>query len=185
LIESWYKKAVIYELYVKGFQDSTNDGMGDFNGLISRLDYLVSLGIDCIWLLPMYPTPGRDDGYDIMDYYNINPDYGTLDDFKRFLNEAHARNIKVITELVLNHTSDQHPWFIDAKKGPGSQYYNYYVWSESPEKYDGVRIIFPDYETSNWAYCRETGKYYWHRFFSHQPDLNYDNPQFAPKCGVS
>lgn len=176
MIDQWYKTAVIYELYVKGFQDSDDNGIGDFQGIISRLDYLVSLGINCIWLLPIYPTPGKDDGYDIKDYYNINPDYGTLEDFKEFLQEAHKRNIKIITDFVLNHTSDQHPWFIEAKKGPSSPYYNYYVWSDTPDKYKGVRIIFTDSETSNWSYCRDTDKYYWHRFFSHQPDLNYDNP---------
>jgi len=171
----WYKTAVIYELYVRGFQDSNKDGKGDFRGLISRLDYLKDLGIDCIWLMPTYPSPGKDDGYDIMDYYGINPEYGTLDDFRMLLHEAHNRDIKVICELVLNHTSDQHIWFQEAKKGPQSPYFEYYVWSDNPEIYKDAPIIFSDTETSNWTYCKDNGLYYWHRFFHHQPDLNYDN----------
>ncbi|HQL82467.1 MAG TPA: alpha-amylase family glycosyl hydrolase, partial [Spirochaetota bacterium] len=173
----WYKNSIIYELYVRGFQDSNGDGRGDFRGLIARLDYLVDLGIDCIWLMPVYPTPGRDDGYDIMDYYGVNPEYGTLEDFRNLLYEAHNRGLKVIGELVLNHTSDQHQWFLEARKGPESPFFDYYVWSDDPEKYKEVRVIFSDLETSNWTYCKETGLYYWHRFFFHQPDLNYDNPK--------
>ena len=172
----WYKNAVIYELYIKAFSDSNSDGKGDFQGLIQKLDYLADLGIDCLWLLPMYPSPGRDDGYDIADYCNIISDYGNIEDFKQFLDEAHKRKIKVLGELVLNHTSDQHIWFKEAKKGESSKYHNYYVWSENANKYKNARIIFKDSEKSNWAYCEECGKYYWHRFFSHQPDLNFDNP---------
>ncbi|TFH39719.1 MAG: maltose alpha-D-glucosyltransferase [Chrysiogenales bacterium] len=172
----WYKTAIVYELYVRGFQDGTGNGTGDFPGLISRLDYLSELGATCVWLLPIYPTPGRDDGYDIMDYYEINPQYGTLDDFRRFLHEAHARGIRVITDLVLNHTSDRHPWFIDALKGPSSPYFDYYVWSDTPDRYGEIPVIFSDFETSNWTYSPQTERYYWHRFFHHQPDLNYDNP---------
>jgi maltose alpha-D-glucosyltransferase/alpha-amylase len=173
----WYKTAVIYELYVRGFQDSSKDGKGDFRGLISRLDYLVDLGIDCIWLMPIYPSPGRDDGYDIMDYYEVTREYGTLEDFRNLLYEAHNRGLKLIGELVLNHTSDQHQWFQEAKKGPDSPYFDYYVWSDNPDKYKEARVIFSDHETSNWTYCKENGLYYWHRFFHHQPDLNYDNPK--------
>ena len=172
----WYKTAVIYELHVKAFQDATGDGIGDFNGLISRLDHLVELGIDCVWLLPFYPSPGRDDGYDIMDYYDINPDYGTLEDFRRFLAEAHARGIRVTTDLVLNHTSDRHPWFLASLQGPSSPYYDYYVWSDNPDRYGDAPVIFSDSESSNWTYSPQTGTYYWHRFYHHQPDLNYDNP---------
>ncbi|HOW81936.1 MAG TPA: maltose alpha-D-glucosyltransferase [Spirochaetota bacterium] len=174
----WYKHAVIYELYVRGFKDSNRDGRGDLRGLISRLDYLVDLGIDCIWLMPVYPSPGKDDGYDIMDYCGINPEYGAIDDFRALLEEAHKRGLKIIGELVLNHTSDQHEWFQSARSGgPASPYFDYYVWSETPDKYREAAIIFSDTETSNWTYCKETGMYYWHRFFYHQPDLNYDNPK--------
>lgn len=172
----WYKNAVFYELNVKGFQDSNNDGKGDFKGLVSRLDYISELGVDCIWLLPMYPSPGKDDGYDIMDYYDIHPDYGNLDDFKHFLNESHKRGIRVIADLVLNHISDQHQWFVEARNNPNSIYHDYFVWSDTPEKYAGTRIIFVDSEVSNWTWCDKAKKYYWHRFFHHQPDLNYDNP---------
>ncbi|OHD71422.1 MAG: maltose alpha-D-glucosyltransferase [Spirochaetes bacterium RBG_16_49_21] len=173
----WYKNAVIYELYVRGFQDGNKDGRGDFWGLISRLDYLVDLGVDCIWLMPIYPSPGKDDGYDITDYYGVSPEYGTIEDFRSLLYQAHGRGLKVIGELVLNHTSDQHRWFREAKKGPGSAYFDFYVWSDTPEKYKDARIIFSDLETSNWTYCKENGLYYWHRFFYHQPDLNYENPK--------
>jgi len=173
----WYKDAIFYELYIKAFQDTNGDGRGDFRGLITRLDYLKDLGIDCIWLLPMYPTPARDDGYDIMDFYNINPEYGTLADFKFFLDAAHKRGLRVIADLVLNHTSDQHPWFLDACRGPESPFYDYFVWSDDPEKYKEARIIFVDSESSNWTMCNENGRYYFHRFFHHQPDLNFDNPE--------
>ncbi len=172
----WYKSCVIYELYVRGFQDSGRDGHGDFKGLISRLDYLVDLGVDCLWLMPVYPSPGKDDGYDIMDYYGVNPAYGTIEDFQILLYEAHKRGLRIISELVLNHTSDQHLWFREAKNGPVSPYFDYYVWSDSPDKYREARIIFSDHETSNWTYCKENGLYFWHRFFHHQPDLNYENP---------
>ena len=173
----WYKDAVFYELHVRSFQDSNADGIGDFPGLTSRLDYLQALGVDCLWLMPFYPSPLKDDGYDISDYKNINPDYGTLADFQRFLEEAHARGIRVIADLVVNHTSDQHFWFQEARKGPDNPYHDYYVWSDTPDKYKDARIIFTDTETSNWAFEPSLGKFYWHRFFSSQPDLNYDNPR--------
>ncbi|MBN2545860.1 MAG: maltose alpha-D-glucosyltransferase, partial [Spirochaetes bacterium] len=173
----WFKNAIFYELYIRGFMDSNKDGHGDINGIILKLDYLKELGIDCIWLLPMYPTPSRDDGYDIMDYENINPQYGTLNDFKKLVKEAHKREIRILSDLVLNHTSDKHPWFIEAKKGPKSPYFDYYVWSKTVHKYKEARIIFIDSEVSNWTFCEENGYYYWHRFFYHQPDLNFDNPK--------
>jgi maltose alpha-D-glucosyltransferase/alpha-amylase len=174
----WYKDAIIYQLHVKTFADSNGDGIGDFRGLISKLDYLESLGVSAIWVMPFYPSPLRDDGYDISDYYSINPSYGTIQDFKVFLKEAHNRGLKVITELVLNHTSDQHPWFQRARRAkPGSVYRDYYVWSDDNQKYKDVRIIFIDYEPSNWTWDPVAGSYYWHRFFHHQPDLNYDNPK--------
>ena len=173
----WFKDAIIYELHVRAFADSNGDGIGDFQGLISKLDYLQELGVTCLWLLPFFPSPGRDDGYDIADYNNVNPDYGTLDDFKRFLSEAHARNMQVMIELVINHSSDQHPWFQRARRAPkGSPERNMYVWSDSDKLYEGVRIIFTDTEKSNWAWDEIAQQYYWHRFFSHQPDLNFDNP---------
>ncbi|PKL19287.1 MAG: maltose alpha-D-glucosyltransferase [Spirochaetae bacterium HGW-Spirochaetae-5] len=171
----WYKNAVIYELSIKAFKDSSSDGKGDIPGLISKLDYLCWLGINCIWMLPIYPSPGLDDGYDISDYYSIDPAYGTMDDFKELIAQAHLRGIRIIGELVLNHTSDRHPWFLDAKKGPESEYHNYYVWSDTYKKYEDARIIFSDTERSNWTWCDECGKYYWHRFFSSQPDLNFEN----------
>ena len=174
----WYKDAVIYEAHVRAFFDSNNDGIGDFPGLTSRLDYLQGLGINCLWLLPFYPSPLRDDGYDIADYENIHPSYGTLPDFERFMDEAHKRGIRVITELVINHTSDQHPWFQAARRAPaGSPEREFYVWSDTNRKYEGVRIIFTDTETSNWSWDDTAKAYYWHRFFHHQPDLNFDNPQ--------
>ncbi|HEX6926050.1 MAG TPA: maltose alpha-D-glucosyltransferase [Longimicrobiaceae bacterium] len=173
----WYKDAVFYELHVKAFQDSNGDGIGDFRGLIDRLDYLQDLGIDVIWLLPFYPSPLRDDGYDIADYYGVNPQYGTIDDFQRFLDEAHQRDLKVIADLVLNHTSDQHPWFQRARRSPrGSPERNFYVWSDDDTRYSGARIIFTDSEPSNWTWDPVAEQYYWHRFFAHQPDLNWDNP---------
>jgi len=174
----WYKDAVIYQAHVRAFFDSNNDGVGDFGGLTQKLDYLQGLGINTLWLLPFYPSPLRDDGYDIADYENIHPSYGTLDDFDRFLAEAHRRDIRVITELVINHTSDQHPWFQAARRAAaGSPDREFYVWSETNRKYDGVRIIFTDTETSNWSWDDTAKAYYWHRFFHHQPDLNFDNPQ--------
>ncbi|HEF4724519.1 maltose alpha-D-glucosyltransferase [Burkholderia multivorans] len=173
----WYKDAIIYQVHVKSFFDSNNDGIGDFPGLIAKLDYIAELGVDAIWLLPFYPSPRRDDGYDISDYRDVHPDYGTLADVRRFIREAHARGIRVITELVINHTSDQHPWFQRARRAkPGSMYRNYYVWSDTDTKYAGTRIIFLDTETSNWTHDPVAGQYYWHRFYSHQPDLNFDNP---------
>ncbi|MEX2442626.1 MAG: maltose alpha-D-glucosyltransferase [Alkalispirochaeta sp.] len=173
----WYKDAVIYELHVRSFFDSNNDGMGDFKGLTSRLDYLEDLGVNAIWLLPFYPSPWRDDGYDISDYKTIHRAYGSLREFKTFLKEAHARNLRVITELVINHTSNQHPWFERARKAnPGTKYRDYYVWSDTPDKYTEARIIFQDFETSNWTWDPVAKAYYWHRFYSHQPDLNFDNP---------
>jgi len=173
----WYKDAIIYELRVGAFQDSDGDGVGDFKGLTSRLDYLQDLGVTALWLLPFYPSPGRDDGYDIADYESIHPDSGTLDDFKEFLREAHKRKLRVITELVINHTSDQHPWFQRARRSPpGSRHRDFYVWSDDPDRYSEARIIFKDFEPSNWSWDPVAKAYYWHRFFSHQPDLNFDNP---------
>jgi len=172
----WYKDAVFYELHVKAYTDADGNGMGDFAGLLGRLDYLRDLGVDCLWLLPMYPSPFRDDGYDISDYCAVHPQYGTLDDFRAVLAAAHERGLKVITELVLNHTSDQHPWFREARSSPESPKRDYYVWSDTDERYRGARIIFRDTEMSNWAWDPVSKAYYWHRFFSHQPDLNYDNP---------
>jgi maltose alpha-D-glucosyltransferase/alpha-amylase len=173
----WYKDAIVYELHVRAFADSDEDGVGDFGGLISRLDYLMDLGITAVWLLPFYPSPLKDDGYDISDYTSILPVYGDMQDFKTLIEEAHRRDIRVITELVLNHTSDQHPWFRRARKAPpGSSYRNFYVWSDSADKYKEARIIFKDFEYSNWAWDHLAKAYYWHRFYSHQPDLNYDNP---------
>ena len=174
----WYKDAIIYELHIKAFYDANGDGIGDFEGLIEKLDYLEDLGVTAIWLLPFYPSPLRDDGYDIADYYNINPSYGKLEDLKKFIGEAHKRNLRVITELVINHTSDKHPWFERARNAPkGSPERAYYVWTDDPDKYKDVRIIFQDYEASNWTWDPVAKQYYWHRFFHHQPDLNYDNPE--------
>ena len=174
----WYKDAIIYELHIKAFFDSDADGIGDLKGLIQKLDYLEDLGVTAIWLLPFYPSPLRDDGYDIADYYSINPAYGHVRDLKKFIREAHKRGLKVITELVINHTSDQHPWFQRARKAPeGSVYRDYYVWSDDPSKYGDTRIIFTDTEPSNWTWDEEAQAYFWHRFFSHQPDLNFDSPR--------
>jgi maltose alpha-D-glucosyltransferase / alpha-amylase len=174
----WYKDAVIYELHVRAFFDSTNDGIGDFAGLTSKLDYLQDLGVTCLWLLPFYPSPLKDDGYDIANYEGIHPSYGSMRDFRHFLREAHARGLRVVTELVINHTSDQHPWFQAARRAPiGSSKRDYYVWSDTDRKYEGVRVIFTDTERSNWSWDAEAKQYYWHRFFHHQPDLNFDNPR--------
>ena len=173
----WFKNAVIYQLHVRGFYDLNDDGIGDFPGLTSKLDYLESLGITAIWLQPFYPSPLKDDGYDISNYLSVNPVYGHLKDFKRFLREAHKRGIRIITELVINHTSDQHPWFQRARLAkPGSSWRNFYVWSDTPNKYKEARIIFKDFETSNWSWDPIAKAYYWHRFYSHQPDLNFENP---------
>jgi maltose alpha-D-glucosyltransferase/alpha-amylase len=173
----WYKDAIIYQLHVKAFYDSTGDGMGDFAGLTERLDYIADLGVTAIWLLPFYPSPLRDDGYDIAEYTRVHPDYGTLRDFRGFVREAHRRGLRVITELVVNHTSDQHPWFAEARSGRRNPKRDWYVWSDTDQRYADARIIFTDTETSNWTWDQESQQYYWHRFFSHQPDLNYDNPQ--------
>ena len=173
----WYRDAVIYELHVKAFADANGDGIGDFAGLTQRLDHVQSLGVNTIWLLPFYPSPLRDDGYDVSDYENVHPAYGTLDDFRAFVAEAHRRNLRVITELIVNHTSDQHPWFQAARRAPkGSPERNFYVWSDDPNLYRGTRIIFTDTEKSNWTWDEVAQQYFWHRFFSHQPDLNFDNP---------
>ncbi len=172
----WYRDAVIYELHVRSFSDSDEDGIGDFRGLISKLDYLHDLGVNAIWLLPFYPSPLRDDGYDIADYRSVNPAYGSMRDVGRLIRAAHERGLRVITELVLNHTSDQHPWFQRARRSPaGGRWRNFYVWSDTPERYRDARIIFKDFETSNWAWDPVAGQYYWHRFYSHQPDLNFAN----------
>ncbi len=172
----WYKDAVIYQLHVRTFCDSNGDGVGDFRGLTSKLDYLQELGINAIWLLPFFPSPLRDDGYDIADYTSVHPAYGSLQDFKDFLAAAHNRRIRVITEMVVNHTSDQHPWFQEARRSRENPKRDWYVWSDTDSRYHGVRIIFVDTEMSNWAWDPISKSYYWHRFFSHQPDLNYDNP---------
>ncbi len=174
----WYKDAVIYQLHVKSFYDANDDGIGDFAGLLDKLDYIAELGVTAIWLLPFYPSPRRDDGYDIADYRGVHPEYGRMNDFRRFVEEAHARGIRVIIELVVNHTSDQHPWFQKARLAkPGSAARNFYVWSDTDKRYTGTRIIFLDTEKSNWSWDAEAGSYYWHRFYSHQPDLNFDNPR--------
>lgn len=172
----WYKDAIIYELHVRAFNDSNGDGIGDFPGLLQKLDYVQDLGVTVVWLLPFYPSPLKDDGYDISDYTGINPAYGRLDDFKGFLDAAHRRGLRVITELVINHTSDQHPWFQEARSSRDNPRRNWYVWSDTDDRYRGVRVIFQDTELSNWSWDPVSKSYYWHRFFSHQPDLNFDNP---------
>ncbi|HET9386326.1 MAG TPA: maltose alpha-D-glucosyltransferase, partial [Gemmatimonadales bacterium] len=173
----WYKDAVIYQLHVKAFLDSNGDGLGDFRGLTEKLDYVQELGVNTIWLLPFNPSPLKDDGYDVSDYHDVHPNYGTRADFRHFVREAHRRGLRVITELVVNHSSDQHPWFQAARRAPaGSSKRNFYVWSDTDQKYKGTRIIFTDTETSNWTWDPVAKAYYWHRFFSHQPDLNFDNP---------
>jgi maltose alpha-D-glucosyltransferase/alpha-amylase len=172
----WYKDAVVYQVHVRTFQDSNADGIGDFPGLTQKLDYLQELGTTALWLMPFFPSPLRDDGYDIADYRSVHPSYGTLDDFKKFLTGAHERGIRVIIELVLNHTSDQHPWFQESRTSRDNPKRDWYVWSETDNRYKGARIIFLDTEMSNWAWDPISKAYYWHRFFGHQPDLNYDNP---------
>ncbi len=176
----WYKDAVFYEVFVRAFADSTGNGRGDLPGLSSKLDYLKDLGIDAIWMLPISPSPLRDDGYDVSNYVDIHPDYGTMDDFRSLVTETHKRDLRIIVELVPNHSSDQHPWF-KASRDPNhpahSKYRDWYVWSDTDQKYAETRIIFLDYEASNWTYDELRGQYYWHRFFHHQPDLNYDNPE--------
>jgi maltose alpha-D-glucosyltransferase/alpha-amylase len=172
----WYKNAVFYELYVRAFSDANGDGKGDLKGATQKLDYLQELGVNCLWLLPIYPSPLRDDGYDISDYYNVISDYGTREDLQALVDAAHARGIRVIMDLVLNHTSDQHPWFQAARSSPDSPYRDYYVWSDTTDRYRDARIIFLDTETSNWTWDEKAGQYFWHRFYSTQPDLNFDNP---------
>jgi len=175
----WYKNAIFYEAHIRSFCDSNGDGKGDLPGLISKLDYLQELGVDCLWLLPMFPSPLKDDGYDIADYYHIHPDYGTVEDFEQLVQQAHARGIRVITDLVLNHTSDQHPWFVASRQAKDNPYRDYYVWSDTDQKYRDARVIFVDTEPSNWTLDPATGEYFWHRFYASQPDLNYDNPVVA------
>jgi maltose alpha-D-glucosyltransferase/alpha-amylase len=173
----WFKTAVFYEIHVRGFFDANDDGSGDLRGLQDKLDYLQWLGIDCIWLLPIYPSPLRDGGYDIADFNNVNPDYGTVEDFGSLVDAAHQRGIRVIADLVMNHTSADHPWFQESRTGPDSPKRDWYVWSDTKLRYEDARIIFIDTESSNWTWDPEAGAYYWHRFFHHQPDLNYDNPE--------
>jgi maltose alpha-D-glucosyltransferase/alpha-amylase len=173
----WYKDAIFYEVYVRGFQDSTDDGNGDLGGLVQRLDYLKQLGVDCLWLMPIYPSPLKDDGYDISDFYSVDPTIGTLAQFEELTQKAHEQGIRIIADLVINHTSDQHPWFQEARRDPNSPKHHYYVWSDTDQRYQNVRVIFKDSEQSNWTWDPVARKYYWHRFYRHQPDLNYDNPQ--------
>ncbi|HBY07811.1 MAG TPA: trehalose synthase, partial [Chloroflexi bacterium] len=176
MIDLWYKDAVFYEVYIRAYHDSNADGHGDLAGLTEKLDYLKELGVDCLWLLPIYPSPLKDDGYDIADYYGVHSTYGSVDDFKTLVDEAHARGLRIIADLVLNHTSDQHPWFQAARQDKDSPYRDYYVWSDSDQKYTGTRIIFTDTEPSNWSWDEAAEQYFWHRFFATQPDLNFDNP---------
>jgi maltose alpha-D-glucosyltransferase/alpha-amylase len=172
----WYKDAIFYQIYVRAFHDSNGDGHGDLKGLTQKLDYLQQLGVNCLWLMPLYPSPLKDDGYDIADYYNIAETFGTLEDFRNLVEAAHARNLRVIMDLVLNHTSDQHPWFQAARADRTSPYRDYYVWSDTDQKYKEARIIFLDTEPSNWSWDERAGQYFWHRFYASQPDLNYENP---------
>jgi maltose alpha-D-glucosyltransferase/alpha-amylase len=173
----WFKRAIFYEIHIRGFFDGNDDGAGDFRGLMDKLDYLQWLGIDCIWLLPMYQSPLRDGGYDIADFYAIHPDYGTVEDFRALVEQAHQRGMRVIADLVVNHTSNDHPWFQESRSSPDSPKRDWYVWSDTDERYRDARIIFVDTEPSNWTWDPVAGAYYWHRFFAHQPDLNYDNPE--------
>ena len=172
----WFKRAVFYEVLVRGFADSNGDGTGDLRGLIDKLDYLQWLGVDCLWLPPFYPSPLRDGGYDVSDYTGVLPEFGTIDDFRRFLDAAHARGIRVIVDFVMNHTSDQHPWFQASRTDPDGPYGDFYVWNDDDTRYPDARIIFVDTEPSNWTFDPIRKQYFWHRFFSHQPDLNFDNP---------
>ncbi|MBN2303206.1 MAG: maltose alpha-D-glucosyltransferase [Anaerolineae bacterium] len=173
---TWYKDAVFYELYVRAFKDSSGDGNGDLRGVLSRLDYLQQLGVDCIWLLPVNPSPLRDDGYDVADYLNIHSDFGTLEDFKALVGGVHQRGMRIIVDVVVNHTSDQHPWFIESRSSKTAAKRDWYVWSDTDQRYADTRVIFKDTEQSNWTRDPVTGEYYWHRFYTEQPDLNYDNP---------
>ncbi|MEJ2512672.1 MAG: alpha-amylase family protein, partial [Anaerolineales bacterium] len=173
----WFKDAIFYEVYIRAYHDSNGDGNGDIRGLIEKLDHIKDLGVDCIWVMPHYPSPLKDDGYDISDYYGVHSDYGNLDDFKDLIAAAHARGVKIITDLVLNHTSDQHQWFKESRKSKQSPYRDYYVWSDTDELYQEARIIFLDTVKSNWSWDEGSQQYYWHRFYSSQPDLNYDNPE--------
>ncbi|MEX2314136.1 MAG: alpha-amylase family glycosyl hydrolase, partial [Thermomicrobiales bacterium] len=174
----WYKDALIYQTHIRAFFDSNGDGIGDFAGLTQKLDYLQDLGVTAVWVLPFYPSPLKDDGYDTADYTDVNPMYGSLRDVRLFVREAHKRGLRIITELVFNHTSDQHAWFQRARAAkPGSNHRDFYVWSDTPEKYTDARIIFKDFEHSNWSYDNVAGAYYWHRFYGHQPDLNFENPR--------
>ncbi len=173
----WFKTAVFYEVYVRGFNDSDGDGHGDIRGVIEKLDYLEWLGVDCLWLLPIYPSPMRDGGYDIADFFGVHPDYGTVDDVRELIESAHQRGIRVIADLVMNHTSSDHPWFQEARSSPDNPKRDWYVWSDTKQRYEDVRIIFIDTEESNWTWDDQAGAYYWHRFFRHQPDLNYDNDE--------
>jgi len=175
--EPWYKNAVFYEISVSAFKDSNGDGRGDLHGLSEKLDYIKDLGVDCIWLMPIYPSPWKDDGYDIADYYNVASVFGNLEDFKSLIESAHERGIRIIMDLVMNHTSDEHPWFQSARADRNSPYRDYYVWSDTNKKYEDARIIFLDTESSNWTWDEKAGQYYWHRFYASQPDLNFDNPK--------
>ena len=176
--KSWFQEAVFYELYIRAFADANGSGHGDFRGAVEKLDHIKSLGVDCIWIMPMYPSRRlRDDGYDVADYYGIHPDCGSLDDFKSLCKScSRTCGLRVITDLVMNHTSSAHPWFQEARQNPDSPYRDYYVWSDTDEKYKDTRIIFLDTEASNWTYDEAAQQYFWHRFYSHQPDLNFDNP---------
>lgn len=173
---TWYKNAIFYEVNLRSFMDGNNDGIGDLNGLTKKLGYLKRLGVDCIWLLPIYPSPRKDDGYDIADYYSIDPAYGSLNEFRRLVKEIHEHGMHIVIDLVVNHTSDEHPWFQSARSDPNSPYHNYYVWSDTDTLYQDARIIFVDSEKSNWTWDELAAKYYWHRFYASQPDLNYENP---------
>ena len=173
----WFKKAVFYEIHLRGFYDGNDDGSGDFRGLAEKLDYLQWLGVDCLWLLPAFPSPLRDGGYDIADFFGIHPDYGNVEDFTFFVDQAHQRGMRVIADLVMNHTSADHPWFQESRTDPTGPYGDWYVWGDDDTRWSEARIIFLDTEPSNWTWDPVRGQYYWHRFFSHQPDLNYDNPE--------
>ena len=175
----WFQRAVFYEVFIRGFFDGNDDGVGDIPGLIAKLDYLQWLGVDCLWLLPFYPSPLRDGGYDISDYTGVHPESGTVDDIRTLLTEAHARGIRVIADLVINHTSDQHPWFLESRSSRDNPKADWYVWNDDDQRWPEARVVFIDVERSNWAFDPDRGQYYWHRFYSHQPDLNYDNPDVA------